>query len=372
MQCFCIRCKQTWHFGKQKCPVDQMDDHLENWKMISGAQKCPCCAKLIEKDDPDTCNHMVHKITDSIPCVRERTDFCCKLQFTSFPWCVIIICYDDAIDLCGEEVTPDYPHEEVKRKGVNHFPEGVFQRCRKIVQQEKDAEREVMRKQRRFRGNTGSQRPTTTSSVLPVVDDVDGDDWGAWEQALTVASSAPPYTPNIRVINNVANTPVPAIATAIGTPVIITTPSQPRNRNTTTTFIPPPTLPTTITAVTAMATSTRTTRSLIFEEKEDDGLRTIANDSWPTTPLATQLSSPMTSPSQRRNNTASPSNTPTSPQPMIEPRFSSPSSSSRSNRRNQQATAPNITAINRDRLANGSSRMTRSTVVTGNERSRLM
>ena len=55
-----------------------MDDSLEAWKMDSGAQKCPACHKLIEKDDPDTCNHMVHKITDGIPCVRDRTDFCCE------------------------------------------------------------------------------------------------------------------------------------------------------------------------------------------------------------------------------------------------------------------------------------------------------
>ena len=34
--------------------------------------------KLIEKDDPDTCNHMVHKATDGIPCCRDRTDFCCE------------------------------------------------------------------------------------------------------------------------------------------------------------------------------------------------------------------------------------------------------------------------------------------------------
>jgi IBR domain, a half RING-finger domain len=75
---FCIRCKKPWHVD-QRCPLEKFDDTLEQWKEASGAQKCPACLKLIEKDDPDTCNHMVHKITDSIPCINERTDFCCKL-----------------------------------------------------------------------------------------------------------------------------------------------------------------------------------------------------------------------------------------------------------------------------------------------------
>ena len=78
VQRFCVKCKRPWHYGKG-CPLDAVDDDLEKWKRHSGAQKCPTCGKLIEKDDPNTCNHMVHKITDGIPCVRERTDFCCKL-----------------------------------------------------------------------------------------------------------------------------------------------------------------------------------------------------------------------------------------------------------------------------------------------------
>ena len=77
IQYFCIRCKKPWHYNK-KCIMDLIDNSLEIWKKKSGAQPCPSCHKLIEKDDPETCNHMVHKITDSIPCVRERTDFCCK------------------------------------------------------------------------------------------------------------------------------------------------------------------------------------------------------------------------------------------------------------------------------------------------------
>lgn len=78
IQCFCIRCKKPWHYGS-RCPMEVLDESLEDWKTRSGAQKCPVCKKLIEKEDPETCNHMVHKITDSIPCVRERADFCCKI-----------------------------------------------------------------------------------------------------------------------------------------------------------------------------------------------------------------------------------------------------------------------------------------------------
>lgn len=77
VQRFCMRCKKPWHYGG-KCPLDNVDDCLENWKQGSLAQKCPACHKLIEKSDPDTCHHMIHKITDGIPCIRDRTDFCCK------------------------------------------------------------------------------------------------------------------------------------------------------------------------------------------------------------------------------------------------------------------------------------------------------
>ena len=44
-----------------------------------------------------TCNHMVHHATDSVPCLRERTDFC---------YC------------CGLEVMPDYPHDEKDNPGA--------------------------------------------------------------------------------------------------------------------------------------------------------------------------------------------------------------------------------------------------------------
>lgn len=136
VQRFCMRCKKSWHFGS-KCPLDKVDDSLDDWRQKSLAQRCPCCHKLIEKDDPNTCNHMVHKITDGIPCIRDRTDFCY---------------------LCGEEVTQDYPHDEVKNPGVNHFPDGVFQQCRKQAAREREADRERLKKLRRMRGKKPGDR----------------------------------------------------------------------------------------------------------------------------------------------------------------------------------------------------------------------
>ena len=107
---FCRTCKCPWHPGV-KCN-DRADLELEQWRELQGAQRCPGCYRIIEKDDPETCNHMVHKTTDPMPCNRERTDFC---------YC------------CGVEVTPDYPHMEVDSPGTIHFPDGVFQDCRAVT-----------------------------------------------------------------------------------------------------------------------------------------------------------------------------------------------------------------------------------------------
>ena len=73
---FCHRCKTDWHTG-MRCE-ERPDQELEEWRQSKGAMKCPGCYKIIEKDDPETCNHMVHKATDGMPCLRDRTDFCCK------------------------------------------------------------------------------------------------------------------------------------------------------------------------------------------------------------------------------------------------------------------------------------------------------
>jgi hypothetical protein len=53
--------------------------------------------------------------------------------------------------LCGEGVTADYPHDETRNPGVNHFPDGVFQKCRIITIKERDAERERLRKMKRMK-----------------------------------------------------------------------------------------------------------------------------------------------------------------------------------------------------------------------------
>jgi len=114
---FCMKCKIAWHIGATCEEVDGEQD-VENWAEAIGASKCPSCEKFIEKSDAETCNHMVHKATDAIPCVRERTDYCY---------------------LCGTEVAPGYPHIEIDNPTVNHFPDGVFQECRKAM--EKKAKR---------------------------------------------------------------------------------------------------------------------------------------------------------------------------------------------------------------------------------------
>ena len=48
-------------------------------------------------------------------------------------------------DCCGEEICGDYPHWEVRNATVNHFPDGVFQKCRVAARQEREKQREAMR-----------------------------------------------------------------------------------------------------------------------------------------------------------------------------------------------------------------------------------
>ena len=146
-----------------KCAGEVENDDLEGWRLESGAQRfyffhsfilslgfirCPTCLKIIEKDDPDTCNHMVHKSTDPIPCDMERTDFCCfdKFSFIFSTGLTILLVF---IDLCGTEVTKDYPHEEMDNPGVNHFQDGVFQDCR-VVKEEKRVLKKKKKKRKRL------------------------------------------------------------------------------------------------------------------------------------------------------------------------------------------------------------------------------
>lgn len=151
VQRFCVRCKAPWHYVS-KCPADSTDESLAVWTKTSGAQKCPSCTKLIEKSDSDSCNHMIHKITDGIPCTQDRTDFCY--------W-------------CGEEVLPDYPHDETRNPGVNHFPEGVFQKCRIMINKDKEEEREKLKKLRRMKTRVNTSTLTRTLSGFLALSGID-------------------------------------------------------------------------------------------------------------------------------------------------------------------------------------------------------
>ena len=77
-------------------------------------------------------------------------------------------------DLCGEEVTADYPHDEVRNPGVNHFPDGVFQKCRYITMKEREAERDRLRKLRRMKQKNAAKRRAVGATVVPTVG---GSDW---------------------------------------------------------------------------------------------------------------------------------------------------------------------------------------------------
>ncbi len=69
---------------------------------------------------------------------------------------------------------PDYPHNEVRQnKGVNHFPDGVFQRCRTIINQEKDAERERLKKARRMKTKILPFSGQRSGAVVPGLDTTD-------------------------------------------------------------------------------------------------------------------------------------------------------------------------------------------------------
>jgi len=82
--------------------------------------------------------------------------------------------------LCGAEVTQDYPHEEVDNPGVNHFPDGVFQKCRITKQREKEAERERLRRLRRNR--TPAKNPTRVAPSF-------ADDWGNIDSESPISSN---------------------------------------------------------------------------------------------------------------------------------------------------------------------------------------
>jgi len=54
---FCLKCQKPWHDGFD-CVSQKDKVEIEHWRKTIGAQKCPGCDKIIEKDDPETCNHV--------------------------------------------------------------------------------------------------------------------------------------------------------------------------------------------------------------------------------------------------------------------------------------------------------------------------
>lgn len=90
---------------------------------------------------------------------------------------IFIIKLDSRLDLCGEEVTSDYPHEEVKCLGVNHFPDGVFQKCRTISNREKEEERQRLMKLRRMKNKNAAAKIGSVSFNSDAVTSTVMDDW---------------------------------------------------------------------------------------------------------------------------------------------------------------------------------------------------
>ena len=73
------------------------------------------------------------------------------------------------VDLCGIEVAAEYPHDEINNDsvGVNHFPDGVFQKCRTIINREKAEEREKLRKSKRLRKSPTKKVGYSSNFVMP-------------------------------------------------------------------------------------------------------------------------------------------------------------------------------------------------------------
>ena len=103
--------------------------------------------KINEKSDLETCNHMIHKITDGIPCIRDRTDFC---------YC------------CGEEVLGDYPHEEVNHPGLITFPMECIRSAAQLCN-ENAAQKERLKRIKRMR-NGGASNKTNRQQEFDVED----------------------------------------------------------------------------------------------------------------------------------------------------------------------------------------------------------
>ena len=124
---------------------------------------------------------MTHKNTDVMPCTRERTDFCsylCRSQFAATParWRGSVGAPDSLVDFhtgycCGVEISPDYPHAELDKPDIPHFPDGVFQDCRAV-----QLGYATMVQKRRLTGRSGRRR----RDVAPLETDATAGLFGAY------------------------------------------------------------------------------------------------------------------------------------------------------------------------------------------------
>ena len=107
------------------------------------------------------------------------------------------------------EVLPDYPHDEVENMGVNHYPNGVFEKCRHIINEEKALERDrlrrISRKTRAPRGASTTVRafniPTPRNQISPEPAAGRRADTPAFGSGRTRARTAPLYTSTMPALN---------------------------------------------------------------------------------------------------------------------------------------------------------------------------
>lgn len=115
------------------------------------------------------------------------------------------------------EVLPDYPHDEVENMGVNHYPNGVFEKCRHVINEEKALERErlrrISRKTRAPRGASTTVRafniPTSRSNQIspePAVPRANTPAPHGYSAVRARARTAPAFTPTTMPALNLFNT----------------------------------------------------------------------------------------------------------------------------------------------------------------------
>jgi len=89
---------------------------------------------------------MTHRLSDGMPCIKERCDFC---------YC------------CGWEVTGDAPHYEIRNPEIDHFPDGPFEKCRVLKKREREAAKRRRQQQLKRDARTrAEQRVAETAPML--------------------------------------------------------------------------------------------------------------------------------------------------------------------------------------------------------------